>query len=421
MLTELASRARRAPLVASAAAREAAALHVLDTVGCAAAATDHPTAALLREVFPDGGLRSSVLIEATLAHLDEFDAIHAEAAVVPAPVVIPAALHVAARENRTGADVIDAVLAGYETVIEAGLRFGGPALYQDGWLPTAVFGALGAAAATATLLRQDEDAFVRALGVAAAGIGGLLSADDFGEAHYLLIGKAASDGVEAAYLARAGGGASRTLLDLPAAAALHRPPSPATPQTGVHLEHCSFKAYPCSRPLHAAIDALKSLADEGVPLAAASRVEVRLPTPLLRFVNAHRTPSGPPEAAASAVFATAGVIHGHSTDVRFYRSARLDPALPVPEVALVAEESLNSYLPAQWPADITAVLPDGTRPTRRVLDSLGSPARPLTREEVIAKFTAQTGPAWSSWRDLCLTLDTLPQAAALLTSDPRHG
>ena len=419
VLTELSDRARLAAATATPRARELAVLHVLDTMGCVAAGADHPVAATLAtflgEPFPPaaggerflGGLfspaaggerslRTAVLVEATLAHVDEFDGFHPQAAVVPAAVVVPAALLTAAREGRDGAAVVDAVLAGYEAVVEAGLRFGGSALYAA-WWPTALFGALGSAAAAAGVLGLDEERTRTALALAAAGLGGLLTADEFGEGHYLLAGRAAADGVDAAYLARAGARASLTLLDGPATAALGRAAGPESAREGVHLERCAFKAYPCARPLHAVVAAVTQLAAAGVPLGDAVAVRVRLPAVLLRFVNASTQPPGPAEAAASAAFAVTAAIRGRADDVRFYRSADLGEG-PHPEITMEADPALDRHLPDHWAAGITVTLQDGRQFHHDVHD--------LTDDHgTTAKFAKLTGGADPGpW----LRLDTHP-------------
>ena len=404
-LDTLAARAVHAPRAAGGQARRLAALHVLDTMGCVVSGATHPMAAPLAGVYGTA-LRDRVLRWSAQAHLDEFDALHAGAAVVPAAVVVPAALLVAEREGRSGAAVVDAVIAGYEAVVEAGLRFGGSALYASGWWPTAVFGSLGAAAASAILLGLDEERTASALALASNGLGGLLSADSFGEAHYLLPGRAAADGVEAAYLARAGATGSRTLLDRPAALALGRPPGPPSPTGRGHLEDCGFKPYPCARPLHAAIDALLAMDTED-----AAHIEVALPSGLLSFVNADREVPGPAEASAGAAFAVAAALSGNPQDMATFRRARLDGTTP--PVTLAKDETLDALLPGHWAARVTVETPSG-RTSQRVVDALGSPSRPLPQDAVLAKFDTLTEGRLTDWRTECLSLDDLANVTGLV-------
>ncbi|MEU4896103.1 MmgE/PrpD family protein [Streptomyces sp. NPDC044780] len=424
VLEELALRGRHRAKEADAGTRSLAALHVLDTLGCVVAGSTHPLAAQLGRFVTDTGvpgglrmpalagrhgLRTTLWAEVVLAHADEYDALHPAAAVVPAAVVVPTALAVADREGRSGRAVVDAVITGYEVIVEAGLRFGGPRLYGTAWWPTAVFGALGSAAAAAGLLDLGHEETTAAMGLAAAGLGGLLSADELGAGHYLLAGRAAADGAEAAHLARIGARASRTLLDGPAAAALGTRAAPASTETEPHLNGCVFKVYPCARPLHAALDALEALAAQGRPIAEARRIEILLPEALLRFVTADRAPAGPTDAAASAVFAVAAWLHGAAADVGFYRGA-----LPqgVPEVTLGHAPGLDAHLPDRWGARVVVDLADGQRVEKECLGSGGGAARPLPGEAVTAKFRRTIGADagdghWEQWIAQCLSLDTV--------------
>ncbi|MEV7865621.1 MmgE/PrpD family protein [Streptomyces sp. NPDC088124] len=424
VIEELAEQGVHRPTMADGDTRLLTALHVLDTMGCVVVGASHPLAdqlsALMSSTGAGGGLRSpvltgthclrtTVLVESVLAHADEYDALHPASAVVPSAVVIPAALAVADHEGRPGSAVVDAVLIGYEVAVEAGLRFGGPRLYERSWWPTAVFGALGAAAATAHLLGLDRAATVASLSLAAAGLGGLLSQDELGAGHYLLAGHAAANGVEAAYLARAGARASRTLLDGPAAAALGTAPATRAPRARPHLDACVFKAYPCALPLHAALRALDALAERQVPVGSAHRVEVLLPDALSRFVTADRAPSGPTEAAASAAYAVGAWLRGAAGDVAFFRG-ELPP--DTPDVVLGPAPDLDAGLPDHWGARVVVHLPDGQRVVGEDAGAARGTALPALTEMVTAKFRRRTETAGDGlrperWIAQCLALDAV--------------
>lgn len=386
LLADLSDRARAAARDADVAVLAEAARHVLDTAACVASGSTHPLAARWVPLLPEapGGVAAlgapgswavgtAVEIDATLAHVDEFDALHGPAAVAPGAVVVPTALHVGRAVGASGADVLRAVVAGYEAVAEASLRFGGPALYAAGWWPTALFGALGAAAATALLLDLDGPATTTALALATAPLGGLLSADDLGDAHYLLCGRAAAHGVGAARAAAAGLTASATLLDAGPLGA-PRPPSPPGPP---HLLGTALKSWPCARPLHTALAALAELGADG----AEGPVRIALPTAALRFVTAERRPSGPAEAAASAAVAVAGARAGRARDPGWYR----DPG-PAADVVLGTDPDLDAAFPARWGAVVTV---GGA--SRRVLVAPGDPDRPLSAEALRAKASRLLG------------------------------
>ncbi|WP_326698534.1 MmgE/PrpD family protein [Streptomyces sp. NBC_01754] len=402
VLTEIAARSRDAGAGADPAALATAGRHVLDTMACVLSGTTHPLAArwlpLLPAGPPDGpaavgtsmprGFTTAVEIEATLAHLDEFDPLHGPSAVAPGAVVVPAALLVGADLHASGEQVARAVVAGYEAVVEAALRFGGPALYAAGWWPTALFGALGSAAATASLLGLDAPATGTALALAASTLGGLLSSDHLGDAHYLLCGRAAAHGTWSARAAHAGLTASTSLLDGPATAALGRPPAPPSPAGEPHIGATALKTWPCARPLHTALAALEDLAADGVRPAPGDTVEIALPSAALHFVTDRPEPADPTEAAASAAVAVAGAVAGRARDPLWYREAGSGGfTLPDITVRLRADPGLDALFPARWGAEVT-VRSDGVAARRRRLVAPGDPDLPLTDEELIAKATA---------------------------------
>jgi 2-methylcitrate dehydratase PrpD len=328
---------------------------------------------------------------------------------------VPAAFAVAAQEHQSGDRLLDAVLAGYEVVVESGLRFAGAALYRNSWWPTALFGALGAAAASSILLDLDEDALVNAMAIAAAGLGGLLSDAELSEGHYLLLGNAAARGVEAAYQSGAGMVASRTLLNGPAARALGREAGPPSREETSHLSRCAVKAYPCARPLHAVIRALGILRERGVDLAAVDEVEVRLPEPLLRFVSKEVDVAGPSEAAASAAYVIAAVIGGRESDVGFYRGAALSFEHWNRLVTLVPDEDLHAVYPERWGATVTTREPGGRTSTVTAFEEAPADLAALVHHKFRQNTADLDGPSWSDWVERLLNLDGLPDVAPLRT------
>jgi 2-methylcitrate dehydratase PrpD len=424
LVPALVARADEVVAGAGAEVRARTGTHLLDALGCLVVGAGHPSARLLRRfadltgeagtvpVLGDAGprsLRMAVLLESAYLHLDEFDAIHSAGAVVPPAGVVPAALAVAARCGSSGRDLVDAVLGGYDVVVEAGLRLGGPALYPERWWPTAALGALGAAWASARLLGLDEEGRRRAVVLAAHAAGGPIGSDALGEGHYLEGGRAASCGVEAAYQAAAGLRGDPGLLDAGLPGSSGRPLGPPSPGTAPHLLACSFKRYPFARPLHAALAALDQLAAEGVSVASARRVEVHVPAPLRRFVTAARAPRGPVEAASSAWVAVAAHLAGRADDVTFIRTATAPEA---PPVELVAAEDLVADLPARWSGRVVVHLADGGTAERRVGDA-PSPSE----DEIVGKYrrnvrAAPPGPA-AELLASCRALDALPAAARL--------
>ncbi|GAF48308.1 MmgE/PrpD family protein [Rhodococcus wratislaviensis] len=427
VLHRIAARSLDAAATADAHALAAAGRHVLDTMGCVVSGASHPLAQRLLPLMPQTtnswwdatalagrwDLATVVEIESTLAHVDEFDPLHGAAAVAPGAVVVPAALSLGAAAGASGEQVARAVIAGYEAVIEAALDFGGPALYSTGWWPTALFGALGSAAASAVILGLDLDATTTALAHAATVLGGLLSADMLGDGHYLLCGRASAHGVWSAKAASAGLTASTSLLDGPARAALGPTPRITAPTSpGPHILSTSIKNWPCARPLHCALAALGELADEGLTLTPGSTVDIALPSAALHFVTNETNPRSPVEAAASAAVTVAGFLAGRAHDPGWYRESVHAGQSDV-TVNIHADPRLDALFPAHWGAEVT-VHARGDYGRRRVLVAPGDPDRPLSDQALLAKAAAllDTSAAAPSLRQL-LHIAAEPNAAAV--------
>jgi 2-methylcitrate dehydratase PrpD len=135
----------------------------------------------------------------------------------------------------------------------------------------------------------------------------------------------------------------------------------------------------------------------------------------MSFVHADREVPGPAEAAAGAAFAVAAALSGRPEDVATFRRACLDDA--VPRVTLTPDTSLDALLPGHWAAAVTVETPSG-RTARRVVDALGSPSRPLSREAVLAKFDTLTGRRFGEWRGDCLGLADLDAVTGLVAGLP---
>ena len=146
-----------------------AALHgarrcLVDWWGGAMAGSVEAPATVLREALAPGGgparllprgggtdPRTAALINATAAHTLEVDDMYSPGLYHPGVAVIGAALAVADAERASGADLLVAVIAGYE-VSNRIARAVNPAHYRL-WHTTATVGFFGAAVAAASVMR----------------------------------------------------------------------------------------------------------------------------------------------------------------------------------------------------------------------------------------------------------------------------
>ena len=123
-----------------------------------------------------GGRASAVdaaLVNGTAAHALDYDDVALKGS-HPSAVLVPAILAEAQALNSSGRDMITAYAAGYEVWADLIAREKGN--YQrKGWHPTGIFGAIGAAAACASLHRLKAKAATNALGAAASQASGVMS------------------------------------------------------------------------------------------------------------------------------------------------------------------------------------------------------------------------------------------------------
>ncbi|MBL8378774.1 MAG: MmgE/PrpD family protein [Burkholderiales bacterium] len=418
------------------AARERAALHVQDWLGCAAAgvreAVSTPLAAwaATRPRGPAALLTGSradmldaCLINGALGNPLEMDDVHRAAILHPGPVVIPAALAVGETIGAAADDVLAAIVRGYEAMIRVGVA-AGPGHYAY-WHPTATCGVFGAAVAAASLLRLSTPMTVAALGNAgtqAAGLWQVRHEDVM--AKQLHTAHAAHAGVLAADWARHGFSGVTTLLEGPQgffAALGGGDPArvAAEPDAGWKIFEVSFKPWPACRHAHPLIDAALALR-ETLPadaIAAIDTVEVRAYADAIKFCD-RPDPATALQAKFSLQHCAATVLlHGPPALAHFEPSALAEPRVAAlrARVRVASAEPYASAYPAHFGAALT-VCTQGRAYEHAVTDALGDPENPLSRPAIDAKArTLMQHALWSAGRiDAALAAcRNLPGAASL--------
>ncbi len=215
------------------AAREHAKLCLMDTLGIAFAATKEPAAIAAATVArrTSGAPESTLLVHGdrvpapmaalangTAAFSHNFTDTTLSCVIHGGPVAVPAALAAGEMMTASGAEVLTAIVAGYEVMTRIGNSINSGtarmAHHKKGYHPTATCGVFGAAAIAAKLTGLSVEGTVAALGIAGSFASGLAESltdgSDVWRAHG---GIAAHNGVLAALLARAGLTGPRGVLD----------------------------------------------------------------------------------------------------------------------------------------------------------------------------------------------------------------
>ena len=155
----------------------------------------------------------AAFVNGTAAHGEDFDDTFEGGPVHAGAVIVPALLAIAEREKLPGKDLLRGIAVGAEVMCRASL-VAPKRIHKAGFHPTAVLGAVGAAAAVATALRLPGKQFVNALGIVGSMAGGIIEYLAEGAwTKRLHPGWAAQSGIRAADLARAGFVGPRTVFE----------------------------------------------------------------------------------------------------------------------------------------------------------------------------------------------------------------
>lgn len=148
------------------------------------------------------GALEATLINGVASHALDYDDINKSMGGHPSVTLVPPLLALADDIGSSGADVIEAFIAGYEFECKfaRAINF---YHYEKGWHPTATIGAIGAAAASGILLGLNEKQLTHALAISASMSSGLKSNIGSHTKPYH-VGHSARNGLFAARLAQKG-------------------------------------------------------------------------------------------------------------------------------------------------------------------------------------------------------------------------
>jgi 2-methylcitrate dehydratase PrpD len=415
--------------------------HLLDTVGVmiAGAAGDVASRAeaVLATVRPAGRIpvpgraRRADLLDAaflggTAAHGIELDDGFRQGSVHPGCVVIPAALALGCVRRSDGQALMQAIVAGYETVIAIG-RACHPEARQRGFHPTAVVGVFGSAAAAAKLGALSPDRLANAFGLAASSAGGLFAfVNGGGDIKRLHAGHAAREGLQAALLADQGVEGPPGVLEardgFMQAFATAEKARMIMPPPPFGITDCYIKPYACCRHIQPAVEALIGLlADENIASDEVERIEVAT----YRIAAEHAETGWDDFASAQLSFP---YLIGLALKFRaiklehFADAVRRDPgfaAIPR-KLTVTAPPDVDRLYPQLRPARVTVTTARGSF-TRQADEALGSRIVPLDDAALEAKFLDLVGPVLGTERAKALAeqlwaLDAISDIAPLVES-----
>jgi len=393
------ARAAAEPL--SAAIRREAERSLLNVLGLAIGAAEHPgVEAILATARVLGGpTRAAILGRSEradahfaalatgfAAHVDDFDDTHLLTVIHPGAAALAVLVGLAPATAPSGARALTAFALGCEAQLRLGVAIS-PEHYDRGWHITGTCGVVGAAVTAALLFGYDQGRLAQAIRLAATMALG--HREGFGTMTKAFHpGKAAANGIDAALLAR-------TTIDVPAtilegrggfadALSTRADFGPLLADIGQRWELAAntYKPYPCGIVAHPSIDAALALAARVRPETIAT-VDVRV-HPLVPELMGNPDPTDGLQARFSAIHGVAVALCDRRVGLAQYETERVrrDDVR-----ALRATTTLRPDPAIARDAAVVEVrLRDGSVLQEDVAHARGSQARPLTDDELVEKI-----------------------------------
>jgi aconitate decarboxylase len=386
----------------------AAKVFCLDTLGVCMAGTSAPYAAAVRTVVSGWGsgteataiglgdklpAPSAAMVNAFHTHNQEFDCVHELAVVHPLTTIQSAVLAYAERQGGiSGRDLILANVLGVDVATSIGMASRtGLSFFRP-----ATAGIFGVTAAVSKLAGLDHDTFMDALGLAYSQAAGSMQAHvEGGPALALQIAFAAAGGLRAVDLAQAGFPGPHDILEgrfgyfrlFEGAWDLE----PVWAEWGRvwRITQVSHKPFPSGRATHGGIDGILQLRERySMQADDVERLTLRAPLLIHELVGRPLQPEMQVNYARLCMqYVGALALVNGQVDVTDFRPGRLTDAQLHrlgQRIEVVIDDHLAPH--ALSPQTVIIRLRDGREVTVEVPHTLGSPERPLSRAQHVAKF-----------------------------------
>jgi 2-methylcitrate dehydratase PrpD len=342
---------------------------------------------------------NAALSNGMFAHADETDDFEPVTKAHPGSQVVPAALAMAEREGRSGAELIAAVTLGYDVCCRFLLALGPDLVRGSHRSAEGTSSTIGAAAAAASLAGLDEKGMRYALSYAAQQVSGIWSwVRDAGhvEKAFDFSGMGARNGVTAAIMAQMGFTGVWDVLDGEhnALIALSTDPKPeemvAELGSRFFVTETAIKLFSVGYPIQAPLDAFLTLVREHkLSIDNVERIVVKLPEDGARIVNNRSMP----DVNCQYVIALALVEGAVSfEDSHSYERMKDPKVLAAKErVQLIADRELMDP-EAPRSGRVEVMLRDGRTVSHFTRHPPGTKENPLSTERVNEKARSLMSP-----------------------------
>jgi 2-methylcitrate dehydratase PrpD len=353
---------------------------------------------------------TAALCNGTAAHGEDYDDTFEGGPVHAGAVIVPALLATGEQHQLAGSDVTRGIAVGCEVMCRLCL-VAPKRVHKAGFHPTAVFGALGAAAGVASALRLDTTQWFNALGIAGSMASGIIEYLAEGAwTKRMHAGWAAQSGYRAARMAEAGFTGPRTLFDGEHGffhAFAHSDGCDFTAMLdGAGTQWLSadiaFKAYACGTMAHPYIDCARKLVAEGMDPGDVISIECNTAEGIVHRLweplAAKRSPPNGYAAKFSIPYAIAvGMLRGDAGLIDYEEVVVHDPAVRAlaGKVGYVIDPD-NPY-PRQFTGHLRVTLNSGEVREASQGHFRGGRDEPMSANALEAKFIANC--LYGGWDD----------------------
>jgi 2-methylcitrate dehydratase PrpD len=334
----------------------------------------------------------------------------------PSSVIIPVAFALGEALKSSGKEFLTAIVAGYDIAN----RICGsvhPSHQMRGFTPTSTGGTFGAAATAGKMLGFDENLHLNSLGIAGFFLPMSLNGTLWNGCSIKLVhgGQAAKVGIESALLAKRGftgwddilGGPNPDDLGFCNVTADNPDLAQLTDGLGKKftIQRGYFKAYPCCRLTHGAIDAVMGiLAQNPVEINRIKAIQVNTFSLAFNKVGQNYTTPNSSlfECQFSLPFVTAStIIHGSFGVQQISKTNMADGVVHglATKVKVSENEHFSKSFPRIRPTEVKIIMESGKSLEHRVEYTRGDPEWPLTEDDLKLKFRTL---ASGNLKDTCL-------------------
>lgn len=336
----------------------------------------------------------AALTNAMAAHVRDFDDICMAAEGHPTVAVFPVTLALCEALGLSGAELIEAYIAGVEITGLLGRTLFSKH-YSMGWDTTGTLGIFGTTVAAAKLMGLTEKQFVNALGIAATEASGLRAS--YGTmAKDLTAGRTAAKGIYAATMAHRGFDANPLALE-------DKSGLLAVSSNGIDVELFDriieeristfrepgmiMKRYPSCRGTHNAIDAALRIAEQ--PGFVADEIESVLceAEPAAIENDRYPYPKTPMQGKFSIPYCVAAALQNKHVGLRDFSGDQIqDLAVEALCHKVSVKERQQGFTPGKGGTEIVVKMNNGMEYRETVDIAKGDPDNRLNRQELESKF-----------------------------------